>query len=153
MRDPELCRGLLQLLFPDREIAEVRLHDSLLGRAEESDVERKTKTPCLWVMKLIQLWRIRTFLLMRSPELRVFQKMKSLPCFSQRPRNRSNRTLMSGGSSVRLIKQCKQSADDLFQRSSAFFGIIFARCGVFERGKDVALKWLNYQLLPCSQGF
>ena len=40
MRDPELCRGLLQLLFPDREIAEVRLHDSLLGRAEESDVEK-----------------------------------------------------------------------------------------------------------------
>ena len=39
MRDPEICKGMLQLFFPDREIAEVQLHEDQLT-AEESDVEK-----------------------------------------------------------------------------------------------------------------
>ena len=39
MRDPEICRGLLQLLFPDREIEKVKLHESMIIE-EESDVEK-----------------------------------------------------------------------------------------------------------------
>ena len=39
MRDPSICKGMLQLFFPDREIAEVQLHEDQLT-AEESDVEK-----------------------------------------------------------------------------------------------------------------